>query len=136
MRSRNGNRPFIFTTLTVITTLLVGADNYYYIGYRLTSKNTLPINETLTVSKAMQPCTLFHPSSSITLERVNNESLQTLLQREQTSFLEFAAANELHIKSNDKFSMTNSQTLNSLTLPTRCYAVEFNDESVTITATK
>jgi len=136
VRSRNGNRPFIFTYLTVITTLLLGADNYYYIGYRLTSKNTQPINETLLVSKAMQPCSHFHPSSTITLERNTNENLQTLLQREQTSFLEFAATNELRIKSNDTFSMTHSQTLNSLTLPTRCYAVEFNDESVTITATK
>ena len=136
MRSRNGNRPFIFTYLTVITTLSLGADNYYYIGYRLTSKNTQPINETLTVSKAMQPCTLFHPSSAITLERKTNENLQTLLQREQNLFLEFAATNELRIKSNDTFTLTNTQTLNSLTLPTRCYAVEFNDESVTITATK
>ena len=136
MRSRNGNRSFIFTYLTVITTLAFGADNYYYIGYRLTSKNTQAINETLTISKAMQPCVSFQPSSAITLKRTSNESLQTLLQREQSLFLEFAASNELHIKSNDTFTLTNPQTLSSLTLPTRCYAVEFNDESVTITATK
>ncbi|MFZ2889309.1 hypothetical protein [Sulfuricurvum sp.] len=136
MRSRNGNRSFILTYLTVITTLTFGADNYYYIGYRLTAKNTQAINETLTVSKAMQPCLSFHPSSAITLSRINQESLQTLLQREQSLFLEFTASNELRIKSNDTFTVTHPQTLSSLTLPTRCYAVEFNDESVTITATK
>lgn len=135
MRSRNGNRPFIFTYLAVITTVAFGADNYY-IGYRLTAKNTQAINETLSVSKAMQPCLPFNPSSTITLKRTNHESLHTLLTREQTLFLEFAASNELRVKSNDHFSVTNPQTLNTLTLPTRCYAVEFNDESVTITATK
>lgn len=135
MRSRNGNRPFLFTYLTVITTLAFGAD-HYYIGYRLTAKNTQPINETLSVSKAMQPCHPAKPSESITLKRFNNEKLQTLLNREQTAFLEFASFNELRVKSNDNFSVTNPQTLNSLTLPTSCYAVEFNDESVTITALK
>ncbi|MDP3292915.1 MAG: hypothetical protein Q8M43_12880 [Sulfuricurvum sp.] len=59
-----------------------------------------------------------------------------MLKREQTQFLEFAATSELRVKSNDTFSASQSQTLNSLTIPTRCYAVEFNDESVTITATK
>lgn len=135
MRSRNGNRPFLFTYLAITATFAFGADNYY-IGYRLTAKNTQAINETLSVSKAMQPCQPFNQSSTITLKRTNNESLQTLLKREQTSFLEFAASNELRIKSNDNFTLTNPQTLSSLTLPTRCYAVEFNDESVTITATK
>ena len=136
MRSRNGNCPFIFTTLTVIATIAFGADNYYYIGYRLTSKNTQPINETLSISKAMQPCHPLNPSESITLQRLSNESLQTLLKRNPTPFLEFAASNEFHIKSNDSFKLQNTQTLNALTLPTRCYAVEFNDESVTITSTK
>lgn len=135
MRSRNGNCPFLFTSLAIITTFSFGAD-HYYIGYRLTAKNTQPINETLSVAKAMQPCYPFIPSDSITLERLNNEKLQTLLNREQTAFLEFASSNELRIKSNDTFHLSNPQTLNSITLPTRCYVVEFNDESVTITSTK
>ncbi len=135
MRSRNGNRSFLFTFLAISTTVSFGAD-HYYIGYRLTSKNTQPIYETLSVSKAMQPCHPFTPSDSITLNRLDLENLQTTLRREQTAFLEFAASHELHIKSNDTFRTINPQTLNSLTLPTYCYAVEFNDESVTITATK
>ncbi|MDO9056726.1 MAG: hypothetical protein Q7U69_09285 [Sulfuricurvum sp.] len=135
MRSRNGNFPFLFTSFTLITTLCVGADNYY-IGYRFTAKNTQAINETLSISKAMQPCTFHTNSPLIIFKRNLDETLESVLKREQTQFLEFAATGELRVKSNDTFSASQSQTLNSLTIPTRCYAVEFNDESVTITATK
>ncbi|HEX5329480.1 hypothetical protein [Sulfuricurvum sp.] len=135
MRSRNGNRPFVFTNLALIATLSFGADNYY-IGYRFAAKNTQAINETLWVSKAMKPCGKLTDSPLLLLQRSPNERLESLLEREQSKFVEFAAAQELRIKSNDTFSPSQSQTLNSLTLPTRCYAVEFNNESVTIAATK
>lgn len=135
MRSRNGNFPFLFTSLALITALSLQADNYY-IGYRLTAKNTQAINETISISKAMQPCITFNNSPSLILKRIPNEKLESVLEREENSFLEFASSQELHVKSNDIVSSSNTQSLNSLTLPTRCYAVEFNNESVTITATK
>jgi len=136
VRSRNGNFSFLFTSLTLITTLCVGADNYYYIGYRFTAKNTQAINETLWVSKAMQPCFSHQNAPTIVFHRNSDENLESVLKREQTRFLEFAASDELRVKSNDTVERAHLQTLNSLTLPSRCYAVEFNDESVTITATK
>lgn len=135
MRSRNGNFPFLLTSLALSCTIAFGADNYY-IGYRLTAKNTQAIYETLTVSKAMRPCHSENFSSVIILKRFPLESLESILKREQTAFLEFAASDELRVKSNDSVTSAQIQTLNSLTLPTKCYAVEFNDESVTITATK
>lgn len=135
MRSRNGNFPFLFTSLALITTLALKADNYY-IGYRLTAKNAQPINETLSISKAMQPCIASNNSPSLILKSIPNERLESVLQREENNFLEFASSQELHIQSNDIVGVSHTQLLNSLTLPTKCYAVEFNDESVTITATK
>jgi len=135
VRSRNGNFSFLFTSLTLITTLCIGADNYY-IGYRVTAKNTQAINETLWVSKAMQPCMSHQNGPLIVFKRTLNETLDSVLKREQTPFLEFASTGEFRVKSNDTFGSSHIQTLNSLTLPSRCYAVEFNDESVTITATK
>ena len=135
MRSRNGNFSFVFTSIAVICTLSLKADNYY-IGYRFTAKNTQAINETFSVSKAMQPCITHHNSPVLILKRTSNERLETILKREENSFLEFAASDEVRVKSNDTFGSSHSQTLNSLILPTKCYAVEFNDESVTITATK
>jgi hypothetical protein len=84
----------------------------------------------------MQPCLSQAHSPLIVFKRNHDETLERLLKREQTRFLEFAATDELRIKSNDTVEKSHLQTLNSLTLPSRCYAVEFNDESVTITATK
>jgi len=135
VRSRNGNFSFLFSSLTVITTLCAGAD-HYYIGYRFTAKNTQAINETLSISKAMRPCTPLHQSENLILKRSLNEPLELLLKREQNAFLEFSATHEMRVKSNDTFSSNHAETLNSMTLPTRCYAVEFNNESVTITPTK
>ncbi|ADR34745.1 hypothetical protein Sulku_2085 [Sulfuricurvum kujiense DSM 16994] len=135
MRSRNGNFPFLFSGFTLIFTLAIKADDYY-IGYRLTAKNTQAINETLSVSKAMQPCGSLDNSALLVLKHTPDETLETVLKREETTFLEFASYQELHVKSNDRFSASNVHSLNSLTLPTKCYAVEFNNESVTITATK
>lgn len=135
MRSRNGNFPFLFSGFTLIFTLAIKADDYY-IGYRLTAKNTQAINETLSVSKAMQPCGSLDNSALLVLKHTPDETLETVLKREETTFLEFASYQELHLKSNDRFSASTVHSLNSLTLPTKCYAVEFNNESVTITATK
>lgn len=134
MRSRNGNRSFIFSNLAVITTLTFGADNYY-IGYRLTANNIQPIDETLTLSKAMRPCS-DEPVTTLSLQRQENETLDALLERERTLFLEFAASQEFKIKSNETLTPLNIKTLQTLTLPTKCYAVEFNDRSVTITLLK
>lgn len=131
MRSRNGNCPFILTSLAVTCTLSLAADNYY-IGYRLTSKNTQPVKETLTLSKAMRPCST-QPLSNLSLQRLENETLDALLERERTRFLQFAASQAFRVKSNETLTPLNIETLQTLTLPTQCYAVEFNDRSVTIT---
>jgi hypothetical protein len=136
VRSRNGNFSFLFSSLALITTLSTGADNHYYIGYRFTTKNSQAINETLSISKAMRSCTPFLNSENLILKRSLNEPLENLLKREQEAFVEFAAFNELRVKGNDTFSSNHSETLSSMILPTRCYAVEFNNESVTITSTK
>jgi hypothetical protein len=135
VRSRNGNSPFIFTHLALIATLSFGAD-HYYIGYRFTAKNTQAINEKLSVSKAMQPCSKQTELPVLVLKRHPNEPFESVLGREENQFLDFASAQELRIKSNESFTPQHMEIQNSLTLPTRCYAVEFNNESVTITATK
>jgi len=134
VRSRNGNRPFVFTSLAVICTLSYGAD-YYYIGYRLITKNIQPVDEYLTVSKAMQPCT-GQTFSTLSFNRASGESLESVLQRERTRFLEFSSPEPFRLKSDLSLSGNRMQALQTLTLPTQCYAVEFNDESVTISQLK
>ncbi len=134
MRSRNGNRPLVFTSLALITTLCTGVD-HYYIGYRLTTKNAQPIEERFTVSKAMQPCKEYG-NFTLNLPRLSDQTLETVLNLERSTFIEYAAEHELRLKSNETLSFANIQSLQTLTLPTRCYAVEFNDHSVTISLSK
>lgn len=134
MRSRNGNRSFVFTSLALISTFSCGADNYY-IGYRLTTKNAQPIEETFSLSKAMQPCPQNH-GPVLSLERRDNESLEAVLNHDRTLFLEYAASQDFRLKSDETLTSAQLKSIQTLTLPTQCYAVEFNGDLVTITLLK
>ena len=79
----------------------------------------------------MRPCS-GSPLSEITLERSVDEPLQSTLRREQTLFLEYAMEHATRIESSALFTPAASRTRDTLTLPTQCYAVEFNDDFVTI----
>lgn len=80
----------------------------------------------------MMPCPI-QKGIPLILMRENNESLNNLLTREETTFLEYATKQPLRFKGNDTMNNTTITSLETLTLPTQCYAVEFNDRSVTIT---
>lgn len=131
MRSRDGNRYILYAICTVTAAISLLADDYL-IGYRLTTRNAQSIQESLNISKAMMPCPI-QKALPLILTRENNESLNTLLTREETAFLEYATSQPLRLKSNDTLIDTNIKSLQTLTLLTKCYAVEFNDRSVTIT---
>jgi len=79
----------------------------------------------------MMPCPQKH-RSPLTLKRDNNESIETLLIRDRTAFIEYASSQVMQLKSDQTIVGTNIKSLQILTLPTRCYAVEFNDDFVTI----
>ena len=130
MRSRNGNRPILYAICAVTSAFSLLADDYL-IGYRLTTRNAQSIQESLDISKAMMPCPQKH-RSPLTLKRDNNESIETLLIRDRTAFIEYASSQVMQLKSDQTIVGTNIKSLQILTLPTRCYAVEFNDDFVTI----
>jgi len=134
LRSRNGNRPFLLTGIALIFSLSWGSE-HYYIGYRLATKDIKPFSETFSVSKAMVPCSL-HTTGSINLLRHPDEPLVNVLEREKNIFLEYAANTSAYIQSNTALHNAHTQTQEIFTLPTQCYAVEFNDDSVTISLTK
>ncbi len=132
MRSRNGNRPLLLTGIALISTLCSAAE-YYYIGYRLTTQNARPIAENLSVSKAMIPCSA-RGRIPLLLERDPDEPLEHLLRRENDTFLTYAMRQNAHIQSNARIKPAQTDTLETLTFPARCYAVDINGEFVTITA--
>ena len=130
MRSRNGNRPILLAGIAVAASLSFGAD-HYYIGYRLSTHNAQPVGETFTLSKAMLPC----PGSSrsvIVFDRSPGESLQGVLEREKSPFLEYALEDAARVASSAEYRSVSHRVDDTLTLPTQCYAVEFNDGFVTI----
>ncbi len=83
----------------------------------------------------MTPCK-GEAQSPLILDRLVNEPLKALLIRYETEFLEYASHQPFALKSHQSFTPSVHISKESLTLPTQCYAVEFNDESVTIALRK
>lgn len=134
MRSRTRSRPLLLTILQIISaSWLIGDD--YLIGYRLTTSNSTLSSEKLTISKAMIPCN-GNRSLPLTLEWTQKDTLPTLLQRHEEEFLEYAMRQPLHLSSNGSISPLHQNNHDTLTLPTQCYAVDFNEDFVTISLLK
>ncbi|MDD5052480.1 MAG: hypothetical protein PHO27_07095 [Sulfuricurvum sp.] len=83
----------------------------------------------------MQPCSR-EILSVLSLNNPSSESLSSLLNHERTRFLEYASSEEIRLQSNEKISPEHIKSLQTLTLPMRCYAVEFNGDLVTISLLK
>ncbi len=135
VRSRNGNFPLLLTSVGLTFSLSLSAEDYY-IGYRFSTQNVIPVHETLLVSKAMRPCSISDASALTLTKNRHDEPLRSLLQRNLSAWIEFTASHPLRIKNNEAWHDSHPRLHTSLVIPTRCYAVEFNNESVTITPTK
>lgn len=131
MRSRTRNRPLLLTVLSLIGALALHGEDYL-IGYRLTTQNSQLFHEQLSVSKSMSPC-MGEKLSSITVKYDLNDSLKTTLLQHEEEFLTLATQQSLHLKSHQNINAQVHTSRETLTLPTRCYAVEFNAETATIT---
>lgn len=83
----------------------------------------------------MSPCGK-PTGSSLTLKRLGGESLGETLKREELTFIEYATGFPVHLKSNDTLHTDAMKAVETLTVPTRCYAVEFNPDFVTISPIK
>jgi len=134
MRSGTRNRSFLLTVYTLITTSALLGDEYL-IGYRLATHNSAVISDRITVSKSMTPC-LGEKQETLFLSRQSNQTLQSLLSRHEDEFLEFASQQSINVKSRQNISNHGQSSSDSMTLPTRCYVVDFNDDSVTISLLK
>lgn len=107
----------------------------YRIGYRLMTHNASVQYENLTISKSMTPCG-GTPQTPLVLDRLPHETLEQLLRRHEDEFLAYAADQPFALKSHHTSTPSFQISKESLTLPTQCYAVEFNDESATIALRK
>lgn len=104
----------------------------FLIGYRITTKNSQAAYENLSVSKSMTPCSGTQ-TISLTLPRKPNDPLLTTLQDNEEEFFSFATQQTVHLQSHQQVETQQHRSIETLTLPTHCYAVEFNDDTATIT---
>lgn len=84
----------------------------------------------------MRPCSEERLTDSLTLPRAIHEDLKQVLVTQQERFIPYAMRHEAHIQSEGNFHLNGTQISETMTLLTGCYAVEFNDEFVTITRSK
>jgi hypothetical protein len=80
----------------------------------------------------MTPC-LGIRKSTLTLPRQLNEPLEITLKNNEEEFFTFATQQALHLQSHQDIGIQSHNSTETLTLPTHCYAVEFNDDTATIT---
>ncbi|MFH0709459.1 MAG: hypothetical protein V2A75_04560 [Pseudomonadota bacterium] len=131
MRNRTRNRPLLFAAFQIISACtLIGDD--FLIGYRVTTKNSTVQTEKLSVSKSMTPC-IGIKKNSIILPRQLNDLLVTTLKNNEEDFFTFVTQQTLHLQSHQNIGIQSQNSTETLTLPTHCYAVEFNDDTATIT---
>jgi len=71
--------------------------------------------------------------SYITVPRERDDSLKTTLLQHEEEFLHLATQQSLHLQSRQNINSQEHSSSETLTLPTQCYAVEFNDDTATIT---
>jgi hypothetical protein len=107
----------------------------YLIGYRLATYNSTLISDRLSVSKSMTPCQ-GEKGSALFLSHKPNASLQAILETNENEFIEFATQESVKLQSRQNISIHGHASTDSMTLPTRCYVVDFNDDSVTISLLK
>lgn len=131
MRNRTRNRPLLLAAFQIISACtLIGDD--FLIGYRVTTKNSTVQTEKLSVSKSMTPCVGIK-KHSIILPRQPDERLENTLSQNENEFFTFVTQQSLHVQSHQTIGIQSQNSTETLTLPTHCYAVEFNDDTATIT---
>lgn len=130
MRSRTRNGYFLLAACQLISTLMLNADDYL-IGYRASSVNSRLTHENLSISKSMTAC-VGNRHDSLTLPRTPNDSLKHTLTEHEEDFFDFIIRQTLHLKSNQNIQAQEHISIDTLTIPIQCYAVDFNEDFVTI----
>ena len=76
------------------------------------------------------------PSDSIILERRDATNLQLIINKHREEFIEYIERLGLHVEYHDKTQNYQTTSTTIVTLKTRCFKVDFNDNFVTISALK
>ena len=136
MRSGDGNRSFLLTVCTLIFLLSpVLFAGEYFISYRYVVKDAMLFNEQLLVSPAMQPCKGI-PNETLLLDNPNDATLKEIIQHNRERFITYLHHLGLQVQYRETTTNMQNSSTTVMTLPTTCFKVDFNDNSVTITPLK
>lgn len=129
MRSRDGGRPLLYAIALASATTLYS--DQYLIGYRASTKNSTISSDTLHISKAMRDCQTKTATNALILD--SEATIEELIERNKNRFIEHFGINTTHIQNSDFIKDDYIHSTSTITIPTKCYKIELNDNFATIT---
>ena len=136
MRSRDGNHTFTHSVLALIllSSLALNASEIF-ISYRYVIQDAILYNESLQISKAMKKCS-GTPKEKLTLEHHDKKNIHDIISDNSQIFVEYMHKLGLHVE-HDMLTTNMQSTSNTiLTLKTRCFKVDINENFAIISPLK
>ena len=135
MRSGDGDRSFLLTICTVTLTLFLYPSalfaDEYLISYRYIVKDAVLYNEKLLISPAMQKCE-GETHDPLILDNPYDDTLETIIDKNNETFIEYLHRLGLQVRHTEQTTNMQNSFTTIMTLPTTCFKVDFNDNSVKI----
>jgi len=137
MRSRDGDNSISLRLRTVIFLFLVSSlsAEEYYISYRYVVKDALLYNESLAVSRAMKKCK-GETYSPLILDSDNSNNLKKIISKNSQMFINYLHKLGLQVEHKENTLNYQNHATTVLTLKTKCFKVDFNDNFARITPLK
>jgi len=139
MRSRDGDQSFLFRYCSLIISLLYFSSvlfaDEYLISYRYVVKDAVVYNQSLQIAPAMQKCNGTE-ESFIVLDPSASHNLHHIISLKNEKFMHYLHKLGLLVQHTDTTLNMQNHSTTVLTMPTRCFKVDFNDTFVKISALK
>jgi len=137
MRSRDGNCTFAlrFSIIFFVYSLALNAGEYL-ISYRYVVKDALLYNDSLLISKAMVKCNTKAAIPPLILPNDGEKNLKKIISKNHQRFVKYIHKLGLDVKSTQTTSNMQNTSTTIITLKTRCFKVDFNDNFAKITPLK
>jgi hypothetical protein len=107
----------------------------YLISYRYLVKDATLYNETLSISKTMQKCQ-GEPYNPLILETRDDKNLKKIISAQKELFIDYVHKLGLSVKHKESTINYQYSSVTILTLKTKCFKVDFNDNFVKISPLK
>jgi len=136
MRSRDGNKTFSLSIpISILFLSLALNAGEYLISYRYLIKDSILYNETLNISQAMKKCSgkVYNP---LILEVNKEKNLKEIISQNREQFIYYLHKLGLNLVHKDKTVNYIQNSITILTLHTKCFKVDFNDNFVKISPLK